>query len=59
MPSSSKWQSLPTEAINPVSLAVDKAAVLDIVDMVVNEDRKVIAETIDHHVGPQSSTPQQ
>jgi N-acetylmuramic acid 6-phosphate etherase len=43
MPSPSKWQSLPTEAINPVSLAVDKAAALDIVDMVINEDRKVIA----------------
>src|SRR4051794_35753709 len=43
MPTQSKWQSLPTEAINPVSLAVDKAPVLDIVDMVVNEDRKVIA----------------
>jgi N-acetylmuramic acid 6-phosphate etherase len=42
MPSQSKWQSLPTEAINPVSLAVDKAPVADIVDMVVNEDRKVI-----------------
>ncbi|MEO6212623.1 MAG: N-acetylmuramic acid 6-phosphate etherase [Vicinamibacterales bacterium] len=43
MPTQSKWQSLPTEAINPVSLAVDKAPVLEIVDMVVNEDRKVIA----------------
>jgi N-acetylmuramic acid 6-phosphate etherase len=43
MPTQSKWQSLPTEAINPVSLAVDKAPVLDIVEMVVNEDRKVIA----------------
>ena len=41
--SQSKWQSLPTEAINPVSLAVDKAPVLDIVEMIVNEDRKVIA----------------
>ena len=39
----SKWQSLPTEAINPVSLAVDKAPVPAIVDMVINEDRKVIA----------------
>lgn len=39
----SKWQGLPTEAINPVSLAVDKAAVPDIIDMVVNEDRKVVA----------------
>src|SRR6186713_1679709 len=43
MPTQSKWQSLPTEAINPVSLAVDKAPVPDIVDMIVNEDRKVIA----------------
>lgn len=43
MPTQSKWQSLPTEAINPVSLAVDKAPVPDIIDMVVNEDRKVIA----------------
>ena len=39
----SKWQGLPTEAINPVSLAVDKAPVTEIVDMVINEDRKVIA----------------
>ena len=43
MPTRSKWQSLPTEAINPVSLAIDKAPVRDIIDMVVNEDRKVIA----------------
>ena len=43
MPTQSKWQSLPTEAINPVSLAVDKAPVRDIIDMVVDEDRKVIA----------------
>ena len=39
----SKWQYLPTEAINPVSLAVDKTPVPEIVDMIVNEDRKVIA----------------
>jgi N-acetylmuramic acid 6-phosphate etherase len=39
----SKWQALPTEAINPESLAVDKAAVLDIIDLTVNEDRKVVA----------------
>ena len=32
MPTQSKWQSLPTEAINPVSLAVDKAAVADIIE---------------------------
>src|SRR5215210_5268574 len=46
MPTQSKWQSLPTEAINPVSLAVDKAPVLDIIDMIVNEDRKVIAAVL-------------
>jgi N-acetylmuramic acid 6-phosphate etherase len=43
MPTHSKWQSLPTEQINPASLAIDKTAVRDIIDMVVNEDRKVIA----------------
>ena len=43
MPSQSKWESLPTEAINPVSLSVDKAPVPDIIDMIVNEDRKVVA----------------
>ncbi len=42
MPTHSKWQSLPTEAINPVSLAIDKTPVRDIIEMVVNEDRKVI-----------------
>jgi hypothetical protein len=36
MPTQSKWQSLPTEAINPVSLAVDKAPVRDIIEMIVN-----------------------
>jgi N-acetylmuramic acid 6-phosphate etherase len=39
----SKWQSLPTEQINPASLAIDKAPVRDILDLIVNEDRKVIA----------------
>ncbi|MGH9408799.1 MAG: N-acetylmuramic acid 6-phosphate etherase [Vicinamibacterales bacterium] len=39
----SKWQSLPTEQINPASLAIDKAPVRDIIDMVINEDRKVVA----------------
>jgi N-acetylmuramic acid 6-phosphate etherase len=43
MPTQSKWQSLPTEQINPLSLAVDKAPVRDIIDLVINEDRKVIA----------------
>ncbi len=43
MPTPSKWQSLPTEQINPASLAVDKSPVRDIIDMVVNEDKKVVA----------------
>jgi N-acetylmuramic acid 6-phosphate etherase len=43
MPTQSKWQSLPTEAINPASLAIDKAPVAEIIDMIVAEDRKVIA----------------
>src|SRR5689334_1092927 len=43
MPTHSKWESLPTEAINPVSLSVDKASVPDIIEMVINEDRKVVA----------------
>src|SRR6478752_360955 len=43
MSTHSKWQSLPTEQINPASLAIDKTAVRDIIDMVVNEDRKVVA----------------
>jgi N-acetylmuramic acid 6-phosphate etherase len=43
MTTHSKWQGLPTEAINPVSLAVDKTPVVDIVEMVIGEDRKVIA----------------
>jgi N-acetylmuramic acid 6-phosphate etherase len=39
----SKWQSLPTEAINPATLALDKASVPEIIDMMVAEDRKVLA----------------
>ena len=46
MPSQSKWQSLPTEAINPASLAVDKIPIRDIIELVVNEDRKVIAAVL-------------
>jgi N-acetylmuramic acid 6-phosphate etherase len=42
----SKWQSLPTEAINPVSLAIDKLPVRDIIEMIVNEDRKVISAVV-------------
>ena len=39
----SKWQSLPTEQINPATLAIDKAPVREIIDLIINEDRKVIA----------------
>jgi N-acetylmuramic acid 6-phosphate etherase len=46
MPTHSKWQSLPTEAINTVSLAIDKTPVRDIIEMVVNEDRKVISAVL-------------
>ncbi len=49
MPTQSKWQYLPTEAINPASLAIDKLAIRDIVDMVINEDRKVIAAVQKEH----------
>src|SRR4029434_3508190 len=43
MPTQSKWQSLPTEQINPASLAIDKTPVLDIIDLLVSEDMKVVA----------------
>ena len=39
----SKWQSLPTEAINPSSLGIYKLAPGDIVDLMINEDRKMLA----------------
>jgi N-acetylmuramic acid 6-phosphate etherase len=41
--SPSKWQSLPTEKINPATLAIDKTPVGDIIDIIVNEDRRVVA----------------
>jgi N-acetylmuramic acid 6-phosphate etherase len=43
MPHPSKWQYLPTEAINSASLAIDKMPVLEIVDLVLAEDRKMVA----------------
>jgi N-acetylmuramic acid 6-phosphate etherase len=46
MPTPSKWQSLPTEQINPASLHLDKAAVPDIIEMMVAEDRKVVAAVL-------------
>src|SRR6478736_7259020 len=43
MASRSKWQSLPTEAINPATLAIDKLSSADIVEGMLNEDRKMLA----------------
>ena len=38
----SKWEQLPTEAINQASLNLDKATVPDIIDLMLNEDRRMI-----------------
>src|SRR6476619_3733213 len=43
MPVRSKWQSLPTEAINPATLAIDKLSATDIAEGMLNEDRKMLA----------------
>jgi N-acetylmuramic acid 6-phosphate etherase len=43
MPVRSKWQSLPTEQINPATLAIDKLSPTDIVEGMLNEDRKMLA----------------
>jgi N-acetylmuramic acid 6-phosphate etherase len=43
MPSRSKWQSLPTEAINPATLGIDKLGADDIVELMLTEDRKMLA----------------
>jgi N-acetylmuramic acid 6-phosphate etherase len=43
MPVRSKWQSLPTEAINPASLAIDKLPADEVIDLMINEDRKMLA----------------
>ena len=39
---SSKWQDLPTEAINPASLSMDQASTEDIVSLMLREDRKIL-----------------
>ena len=39
----SKWQDLPTEAINPDTLGIDKMPSLDIIDLIGAEDRRVVA----------------
>src|SRR4030095_15542168 len=43
MAARSKWQSLPTEAINPSTLGIDKLSAAEIVDLMFNEDRKMLA----------------
>jgi len=43
MPVRSKWQSLPTEQINPATLAIDKLSAADIVEGMLAEDRKMLA----------------
>ena len=42
MPTRSKWQSLPTEAINPATLAIDKLPASGIIDLMIAEDRKML-----------------
>lgn len=39
----SKWQYLPTEAINPRSLSMDQASTEEIIDLMSTEDRRVVA----------------
>ena len=39
----SRWQSLPTEAINPASLDIDKLDAGGIVDLMLAEDRRMLA----------------
>jgi N-acetylmuramic acid 6-phosphate etherase len=39
----SKWKDLPTEAINPDTLAIDRMPVVDIIDLIGHEDRRVVA----------------
>ena len=39
----SKWQSLPTEAINPSTLGIDKLSAPDIVELMIAEDRRVLS----------------
>ena len=42
MPNRSKWQSLPTEAINPKTVSMDQASTEVIIDLMLQEDRKTI-----------------
>jgi len=45
----SKWQSLPTEAINPATLGIDKLSPADIVELMLSEDRKMLAAVQREH----------
>jgi N-acetylmuramic acid 6-phosphate etherase len=39
----SKWEQLPTEAINPASLGIDKLSPAAIIDLMADEERKTLA----------------
>ena len=43
MPYHSKWQDLPTEAINADTLGIDRMPILEIVDLVFQEDKRVVS----------------
>jgi N-acetylmuramic acid 6-phosphate etherase len=43
MPYRSKWQDLPTEAVNPDTLSIDTMPTLEIIDLIGQEDRKVVS----------------
>ena len=49
MPVRSKWQSLPTEAINPATLGIDKLTADDIVEVMLSEDRKMLGAVQREH----------
>jgi N-acetylmuramic acid 6-phosphate etherase len=46
MPISSKWKSLPTEAINPATLDIDKLSPADIIDRMLDEERRMLAAVL-------------
>lgn len=49
MTTESKWQRLPTEAMNPRSLAIDTMPIAEIVALVSREDRRVVAAVEAEH----------
>ena len=46
MPHQSKWQQLPTEAINPATLGIDKLSPAGIIDVMLDEDRKIFTAVV-------------